>query len=244
MFYSKPGLRPGVHSARDVDELIAAEWALDDLFAGPQPPRRRAGDLSPPDSREQDALVEAIAEASAQRERELHAEFERRLARERAEAYEEGRHEGEIAEAARLRTVVHAAEQALDDLRASEERWTNAVEENVCALAVAVARQIVGRELKSDAAVVADLVRHALTEFPIDQPVRIRVNPQDLATMSALIGADGAPLAIAGNRDARWLADALVAPGGCVVEGRDRIIDGRVDTGLERIYRRLTYSNA
>jgi hypothetical protein len=29
-----------------------------------------------------------------------------------------------------------------------------------------------------------------------------------------------------------------------VVEGRERIVDGRVDTALERVYRRLTYNNA
>jgi hypothetical protein len=29
-----------------------------------------------------------------------------------------------------------------------------------------------------------------------------------------------------------------------VVEGRERIIDGRVDAALERVYRRLTYTGA
>ena len=49
---------------------------------------------------------------------------------------------------------------------------------------------------------------------------------------------------ITGDREARWLPDASIAPGGCVVEGRERIIDGRIDTALERVYRRLTYTNA
>lgn len=240
MFSSKPG----VHAARDIDEMLAAEWSPEDLFIAEPAFARRAGDVTPPDSREQDALIEAIAEATAQRERELRDDFERRLAEARAEAYEEGRRDGEIAEAARLRHALHAAEQALADVRAAEERWTGAVEENVCALSTAIARQLLARELKTGGEVVADLVRRALTEFPIDQPVRIRVNPQDLATLSAMLGADGAPVSLTGGREASWLADAQIAPGGCVVEGRDRIIDGRVDLGLERIYRRLTYTNA
>jgi flagellar assembly protein FliH len=237
MFYSKPG----VHTARDIDELLAAEWAPEDLQA---PPPSAGGEPVQPDSSEQDALIEAIAVANEQRERELIADYERRLAEARVEAYEEGRREGEIAEAARLRNAVQAAEMALVDLREAEERWTNAIEENICAVAVGVARHLIGRELKSNAGIVADLVRKALAEFPIDQPVRIRVNPQDLATLSSAVGADGAPITLTGSRDARWLADAQIAPGGCLVEGRDRIIDGRVDTGLERIYRRLTYNNA
>jgi flagellar biosynthesis/type III secretory pathway protein FliH len=35
-----------------------------------------------------------------------------------------------------------------------------------------------------------------------------------------------------------------VERGGCVIEGRDRIVDGRVDTALERIYRGLSGHHA
>src|SRR3954470_21715030 len=51
-----------------------------------------------------------------------------------------------------------------------------ALEENIAALATVVARQIVQREVAQDRELVANLVRRALTEFPIDQTVRIRVN--------------------------------------------------------------------
>ena len=112
--------------------------------------------------------------------------------------------------------------------------------ENITALALTVARHIVGRELHSDAAAVADLAKRALAEFPIDQPMRVRVNPHDLSLLSQPVIAGGDPVSIAPNRDVRWLADARIQPGGCVVEGRERIVDGRVDTALERLYRNLT----
>jgi flagellar biosynthesis/type III secretory pathway protein FliH len=44
---------------------------------------------------------------------------------------------------------------------------------------------------------------------------------------------------IAGTREATWLADPRVSRGGCLIEGRDRIVDGRVDTALERAYRHM-----
>ncbi|HVX42066.1 MAG TPA: hypothetical protein VHB25_21065, partial [Gemmatimonadaceae bacterium] len=44
---------------------------------------------------------------------------------------------------------------------------------------------------------------------------------------------------ITGARDASWLADARISRGGCLVEGRDRIVDGRGDAALERAYRRM-----
>jgi flagellar biosynthesis/type III secretory pathway protein FliH len=225
--------------ARDVDSLMAAEWALEELhpeeasYGGP------AGfELEPaPGAREEAER----AEEEARREAE---EVERRIAEAYERGLEEGRRLGEEAEAARLRSVVAVAEQTLDELREGEMRWTGTIEENICALAVAVARQVVGRELTTDASWVLDLVKRALLEFPIDQPVRIRVNPQDLAALEANGAAAEGLQGIVQGRDARWVADARLAPGGCVVEGRERIVDGRVDTALERIYRRLTYTHA
>lgn len=195
------------------------------------------------------AAVAAEREAGAAREAELVGRHAAELEQARREAYdrghEEGRTEGEIAEAARLRTALAAAEEALDVLRAGEVRWTGTIEENVCALAVVIARQVIGRELKADVGPVAELVRSALAEFPIDQPIRIRINPADLNALGTVGAVENDPLrSIAGDREARWLPDASIAPGGCVVEGRERIIDGRVDTALERVYRRITYTNA
>jgi len=117
------------------------------------------------------------------------------------------------------------------------------LEENVAALAVIVARQIVAHEVTLDSQMVGDLVRRALTEFPVDQSLRIRVHPLDLSLMTAGDPAKGiAP--ITGARDATWLADPRVARGGCLVEGRDRIIDGRVDSALERAYHRMSNIDA
>jgi flagellar biosynthesis/type III secretory pathway protein FliH len=161
----------------------------------------------------------------------------------RAEAFERGRAEGERAEAARLRQALALATEALEAVRESEERWVGAIEENIAALAVAVARHIVDRELGTEAEVTRTMVRRALDTFPIDQPVRIRVNPQDLAVISAFPETGSTGMAGAIVREAHWMGDARVMPGGCVVEGRERIVDGRVDTALERVYRRLAYKD-
>ena len=87
-------------------------------------------------------------------------------------------------------------------------------------------------------------MRRALTEFPIDQSVRIRVNPLDLSLLTVGTDAQDDTAPITGARDASWLADPRIARGGCLVEGRDRIVDGRVDTALERAYRRMAQVDA
>lgn len=186
------------------------------------------------------ASVPTRAESQVEQEEQARIALERRVEEAHAAGYDAGRLDGELAEGTRLRNALAVTEQALDTIRSNEAKWQECVTENIAALAVTLARHIVGRELGTDAAAVADLVKRALAEFPIDQPMRIRVNPHDLSLLSQPTPAGGEPVSIAPNRDVRWLADSRIHPGGCVVEGRERIIDGRVDTALERLYRKLT----
>jgi flagellar biosynthesis/type III secretory pathway protein FliH len=137
-----------------------------------------------------------------------------------------------------------AAEEGLETLRAGEERWSGMIEENIVALSVAIARHVMEREVSLDRTIVTALVQRALVEFPVDHPVRIRVNPGDLAVIEAQAEGQLAALTSGPDRNALWIGDPRIGIGGCVVEGRDRIVDGRVDTALERIYRRLSYKHA
>lgn len=160
-----------------------------------------------------------------------------------SQGFDAGRDAGAAAERQRLESSMSAVISLLVELREREARWTERVEENLCALAVAVGRQLFDGELQASPANVATLVRRALTEFPIDQPVTIRVNPTDLASITASAVTDGGQLTL-GRAEAQWIPDPRVSEGGCMIEGRDRIVDGRVDTALERIYRRLTGTGA
>jgi flagellar assembly protein FliH len=135
------------------------------------------------------------------------------------------------------------AEAAARELESVKSGMLSGVEQNVAALAVLIAKQIIEREVGSEPELIASLVRRALTEFPVDQAVRIRVHPLDLSSLTAR-GAEGAPLAISGTRDVTWVADPRVSRGGCLVAGADRIVDGRVDTALERAYRRMAVVDA
>ena len=73
----------------------------------------------------------------------------------------------------------------------------------------------------------------ALAQFPLDQTVTVRLHPADVESCTALLQSND------GERvpEIRWVPDSHVHRGGCLIEGRERIIDGRVDTALERIYR-------
>lgn len=241
--------RPGIHPRRA--SLLGPVAAWDPVELGifgeassPDPAEPSGRD---DDRRSHDAEPEADAE-SIERER-LEAE---RLAHEKAladahargrdEGFAEGRSEGERVACERLRHAMSAVEQACAVIGASEEKWVGGAvaRENLSALAVAIAHQVIGRKVSAESKIVRELVSVALAEFPIDEPLRVRVHPDDLAVMEKAKEL----AAIAAGRAPKWIADPGIERGGCLVEGREQIIDGRVDTALERIYRRLSDTHA
>ena len=179
------------------------------------------------------AVQAAVEQALAAREVEETALRERMQAEAYAAGVEVGRAEAEAAAHTALSSAIEALWLATEEVRAGESRWLAALEDNVSALVAGAARHVIAREVQADDALVRDLAARAVAEYPQDHPLHVRVNPADLTTLKTAFAA--APR----TGDLRWTADARVERGGCVVEGRDRIVDGRVDTALERVYRTL-----
>jgi flagellar biosynthesis/type III secretory pathway protein FliH len=197
----------------------AAVWTLHELAFPAKPGEDAAEEIDP-------------AVAAAERAALIDEHYARGLV--------DGERKAAAAAQARINEILATVATMSDKLAEAANVAPSVVEENIATLAVIVARQIVQREVAFDSDVIADLVRRSLTEFPIDQPVRIRVNPMDLALLTT--NGDKAP--ITGKYEVSWLADPRISRGGCLIEGRDRIIDGRVDTALERAYRRMSRHDA
>jgi flagellar biosynthesis/type III secretory pathway protein FliH len=209
--------------------MRAAPWSLDefatDVYFGGAP------DPAPAEREAQALSADAVAAA-----------YERRLVSERArieaEAYARGRADGERAAQATLdETLTHALQalgSATQSVQLHESRWLSNAEENIAAMAIIVAQHVLQREIFADPSFVTDLVASVVAQYPVDQEVSIRLHPEDLSACRAVLQQDGGPV-----RLLRWIADASIQRGGCLVEGRERIIDGRVDTALERAYRAL-----
>lgn len=185
-------------------------------------------DLSEPSSDEPADEVDGDAALEPSVEEQLEAAFQ--------QGYSRGKKDGETEAHKGFRTVLAAAEAALDRTRETQQEMLADLEQNTAALSVAVARQLILRELEADHAVITDLVREAISAFPLGDTLHVRVNPADLALISGLGEAT-----VAGSRKVAWVADPELHRGGCVVEGPDKIIDGRLDLALERIYRAITH---
>jgi flagellar biosynthesis/type III secretory pathway protein FliH len=154
------------------------------------------------------------------------------------EAYRRGLAEGITrgqAEARQeLAAALSVARQAVDQVRAEQAEWMANLDESLAAVAVGAARLLVEQELATDHQVIERLIARALTQFPREHKVKVRVNPDDLQRMG-----EADPGAAEGGREARWIGDPSIQPGDFLVEGPERLLDGRLDKALERLYRSM-----
>jgi flagellar assembly protein FliH len=164
------------------------------------------------------------------------------LAQLEADAYARGRIDGERAGVARGEAAAAEAlagplatlQSIAAQLSTAEQRWLSTLDENVAALAVAVAQQIIGREVQTDPSTVLGVVHAAIATFPIDQPLTVRIHPDDMPVVQNAMASDSI------LREIRVFADQAVIRGGALIDGRERIVDGRVDTALERVFRAIS----
>ncbi len=215
-------------------------WALDELettdvfLSMPGFGANENHDIAEPVVHEHDSNSVDIDAAVAQRLEALRPHLE-------AEAFERGRAAGrddvEQRSHEQLSRVLQALVEATQSVHAHEQRWLGNVEENLAAAAVTVARHLIQRELTAEPSVVTDLVARALAQFPMERSITVRLHPDDLSVVQNSMVIDQSFAAQA--REVRWHADPHIVRGGCLVDGRERVLDGRIDMALERAYRTL-----
>ncbi len=137
------------------------------------------------------------------------------------------------------RTIKRAAGLLVSTAEALDAARLNVVrelEDSVYLLAVAIARQLIQREVVADPTVVRDLVQRGLEAFPVGSRVEIHLHPEDLAGLRSQFGL---PSADGRAADLQWVADPAIERGGCILETPHRVADGRVDMALKELYQRL-----
>jgi type III secretion protein L len=110
-------------------------------------------------------------------------------------------------------------------------------ESELLGLAVKIAEKILGREIQSDPATVACIVKAALEHARRSRRLTIRVHPADLPVLHAC--RDQLKLSENAGQDAilshNLVADADISPGGCIIETESGAIDARLETQLHAI---------
>lgn len=143
------------------------------------------------------------------------------------EGFVQGQREGEAAGVARLARQAEQMDLLLSDLARPFTALDEQVTTELLALAVALARQLVRRELRQDPLLVMGVVREALAALPAAaRDIRVQVHPEDAAVIRASL----APTA----EERVWVLqeDPMMMRGGCQVVSATSRVDARLEQRL------------
>jgi flagellar assembly protein FliH len=150
------------------------------------------------------------------------------------EAFEQGLAEGREAGRAEVRAQVERLSGMFYDLAKPFETLDAEVERELLTLAMALARQIVRRELKTDPTQIIGIIREAIAALPVAaREVRVHLHPEDAAVVRQHL----APT----ESERAWtmVEDPVMARGGCQISTNTSRIDMRLETRLGAILSEL-----
>jgi flagellar biosynthesis/type III secretory pathway protein FliH len=158
--------------------------------------------------------------------------YDKGLARAEAEITAVIHHHNEMRE--RFVQATAALQAATAELARRDEVAIEMIEADVLALALALATDLIGRELAATPQPVRDALARSLRLVPDRGTPVARVHPDDAEVAREVL-----------RDDPRWtgtvdvVADVRVEPGGCVLEVGDCRIDAQVAPAIERLRQTL-----
>ncbi|HDS1734476.1 flagellar assembly protein FliH [Pseudomonas sp. BP8] len=138
------------------------------------------------------------------------------------------RQEAEVALTAKLAEL----EQLMGHLLEPIAEQDTQIERSVVHLVAHMARQVIGRELRTDSSQITHVLREALKLLPMGADnIRIHLNPQDFELAKALRE----------RHEENWklLEDEALLPGGCRIETAHSRIDATMETRMEKAVAQL-----
>jgi flagellar assembly protein FliH len=150
------------------------------------------------------------------------------------EAFQQGLAEGREAGRGEVRAQVEKLAGMFYDLARPFEILDAEVELELLTLAMALARQIVRRELKTDPTQIIGIIRDAIAALPVAaREVRVHLHPED----AAVVRQNLAPT----ESERAWtiIEDPVMARGGCQITTANSRIDARLETRLAAILSEL-----
>lgn len=140
------------------------------------------------------------------------------------EGYEKGREHGYGAGRDEVDQVVAHLRGLLEVLAEPLQAVDEQVEQELAALAVSLARQLIRRELKADPGQIIAVAREALGSLPSStRRVNLFLHPEDMELVRSVLAID--------EEEQRWrlVADPLLTRGGCRVVSEVSMIDATVE---------------
>jgi flagellar assembly protein FliH len=198
-----------------------AVWAPPDMSSGAPHGAPKAASNGAPHGSPQGAYATVAALA------DLQAEAYK-------EGFEQGRVEGRVAGNKEAQAQVARLAGLFHDLAKPFEVLDQEVDGELLQLAMALARQIVRRELKADPTQIIGIIRDAIAALPVAaREVRVHLHPEDAAVVREHL----APT----ESERAWtiVEDPVMARGGCEIKTATSRIDARLEVRLGAILSEL-----
>ena len=125
-------------------------------------------------------------------------------------------------------TALASAASALESLSATEYETTGT---ELGGVVYALVEELLGRELQADRVHVLDAVSRAAQQIPHGSALRIRLHPEDSATLAE----QGIDLAARLGREVTVISDSTIERGGALADSGCRHVDARLSVALERL---------
>jgi flagellar assembly protein FliH len=159
------------------------------------------------------------------------ADIKQHLNEARQEGFQEGQAAGRQSLAGQVEAMQLKLARSIEELTGSRLRCRREAEKDVVALALAVARRILHRELTVAPDALLGLVKAALDKMEARELHQVRVSRQDSAMLRQFFEQMGLPQRV------EVIADPALAAGGVIIESSRGLLDASVDTQLAEIER-------
>ena len=151
------------------------------------------------------------------------------------ETYQKGFQEGQVAARKELQgqvdTMAARLARTIEELSGMRQRFRHEAEEEVVALAIAIARRILHRELTVAPEALAGLLKAALEKIEAREVHRVRIRPEDLPLVQQHLDQMGLPQRV------ELIADPGLERGAIILDSSRGALDASVETQLAEIER-------
>jgi len=150
------------------------------------------------------------------------------------EAFRQGYRDGQAAGQREVAEEVRRFAALLDSLARPFEELDAVVEDELLQLALALAKQVVRRELRQDPTQIIAIVREAIAVLPVAaRDVRVHLHPED----AAIVRQHLAPT----ENERAWtvVEDPVMMRGGCQVLTPTSRVDARLETRIGKVLSEL-----
>ncbi len=191
-------------------------WQLPDMGQADRP-KKAVADVSPPKTLPTAAELEAIQKQA----------YEEGYEQGKQQGFEFGHREGLTKSQQEMQETAARMEQLLSSFSEPLRELDNQVEKELLELVIAIVKQLVRREVKSDPNLIIGVVRESLSILPVSsQNVRLLVHPEDADLIREVYAL--------GDAEIGWklVEDPVISRGGCKVVTNTSQVDATLDSRL------------